>query len=139
MTLNYEANTIEMTKAESKEAGKPNTEKYFELLELRKTFPTFRIVIKNTRKKKSTFKGLDYDYMERYIKKHDDDNESIMKEFNLMRGYVDGKKNEFIDYATYGEIKAWFLLKFPEIEAYNKEVEELRNATRKANEAKKAS
>ena len=35
MTLNYEANTIEMTKAESKEAGKPNTEKYFELLEVR--------------------------------------------------------------------------------------------------------
>lgn len=139
MTLNFENNTIEMTKVESKEAGKPNTEKYFELLELRKQFPTFQIVIKNVRKKKSTFKGLDYNYMERYIKKHDKEDESIMKEFNLMRGYVDGKKNEFIDCATYGEIKAWFLLKFPEIEEYNKKVEELREATRIANEAKKAS
>ena len=139
MTINFENNTIEMTKTEAKEAGKYNTEKYLELKAIRSEFPTFRIVTKTTSKKRDTYKGLTYDYMARYIKKHDDENESVMKEFNVMRGYVDGKKNEFVDCATYGEIKAWFLLKFPEIEAYNKEVEELRKATRKANEAKKAS
>ena len=64
---------------------------------------------------------------------------TIMKEFNLLRGFVDEKRNEFVDCATYGEIKTWFLLKFPEIEEYNKKVEELRIATRKANEERKAS
>lgn len=139
MFANYEKMTIEMTKAEAKEAGKFNSEKYHELKQLRAENPTFRIVTINTRKKKSTFKGLDYNYMERYIKAHDDDKNTIMAEFNVMRGFVDGKKNEFVDCATYGEIKAWFLLKFPEIEEYNKKVEELRKATREANEAKKAS
>ena len=139
MNINFENNTIEMTKTEAKEAGKYNTEKYLELKAIRSEFPTFRIVTKTTSKKRDTYKGLTYDYMTRYIKKHDDENESIMKEFNVMRGYVDGEKNEFVDCATYGEVKAWFLLKFPEIEAYNKEVGELRKATREANEAKKAS
>lgn len=139
MNIILEKQTIEMTKAEAKEAGKYNSEKYLELKDIRSEFPTFRIVTLNTRKKKSTFKGLDYNYMERYIKAHDDDKNTIMAEFNVMRGFVDGKKNEFVDCATYGEIKAWFLLKFPEIEEYNKKVEELRKATREANEAKKAS
>lgn len=139
MFANYEKQIIEMTKAEAKEAGKFNTEKYNELKQLRTDNPTFRIVTVNTRKKKSTFKGLDYNYMERYIKAHDDEKKTIMAEFDLMRGFVDGKRNEFVDCATYGEIKTWFLLKFPEIEEYNKKVEELRNATRKANEERKAS
>ena len=139
MNINFEKQIIEITKAEAKEAGKFNSEKYNELKEIRSEFPTFRIVTRNNRKKKSTYKGLDYDYMERYIKAHDDDKNSLMAEFNVMRGFVDGKRNEFVDCATYGEIKVWFLIKFPEIEEYNKKVEELRISTRKANEERKAS
>ena len=139
MNINFEKQIIEMTKEEAKDAGKFNSPKYNELKEIRSEFPTFRIVTLNTRKKKSTYKGLDYNYMERYIKAHDDDKNSIMAEFNVMRGFVDGKRNEFVDCATYGEIKTWFLIKFPEIEEYNKKVEDLRIATRKANEERKAS
>ena len=139
MKIIFEKQIIEMTKAEAKEAGKYNSEMYHELKEIRSEFPNFRIVTLNNRKKKSAFKGLDYNYMERYIKAHDDDKNTIMKEFNLLRGFVDEKRNEFVDCATYGEIKTWFLLKFPEIEEYNKKVEELRIATRKANEKRKAS
>lgn len=46
MYANYERMTIEMTKSESKAAGKINTEEYMELKELRTQNPTFRIVIK---------------------------------------------------------------------------------------------
>jgi len=75
----------------------------------------------------------------KYIKEHTEENDERREEFSQMSGYVDGKKIELAETATYGEVKAWFLLKFPEIEEYNKKVGELRKATREANEAKKAS
>jgi len=139
MTINFENNTIEMTKAEAKEAGKYNSEKYLELKEIRSEFPTYRIVTKSTSKKRDTYKGLTYAYMMKYIKEHTEENDERREEFSQMSGYVDGKKIELAETATYGEVKAWFLLKFPEIEEYNKKVGELRKATREANEAKKAS
>ncbi len=144
MTINFEARTIEMTKVEAKEASKYNSEKYNELLEIRSQFPAFRIVTKSAPKKKDTFKGLTYEYMEKYIYKYANENkdkqervQKIRAEFDILRGYVDGKKNEFVDAASYGEVKAWFLLQFPEIEEYNKKVDELRKANRAAIEAKK--
>ena len=38
MNINFENGTIEMTKAEAKEAGKFNSEKYIELKEIRSEF-----------------------------------------------------------------------------------------------------
>lgn len=139
MTINYEKEIIEMTKAEAKEAGKYNSEKYNELKEIRSVFPTFRIVTKSTPKKRDTYKGLTYAYMIKYIEEHTKEDDVRRTEFSQMSGYVNAKKLALAETATYGEVKAWFLLKFPEIEEYNKKVEELREATRIANEAKKAS
>ena len=45
--------------------------------------------------------------------------------------------DELTNEATYGEVKAWFLLRFPEIEEYNDKVNELRNKIKAENEAKK--
>ena len=70
MNINFENGTIEMTKAEAKEAGKFNSEKYIELKEIRSEFPTFRIVTKNVPKKRDTYKGLSYTYMAKYIADH---------------------------------------------------------------------
>lgn len=61
-------------------------------------------MIKSAHAKKETYKGLTYNYMEAYIKAHATDN-SFMKEFNTLCGYVDGKKQEFVDAASYAEIK----------------------------------
>ena len=132
MTLNYEAKAIEMTKTEAKEAGKPNTTTYNKLIELRTAFPTFEIIIKKTTRKKSTFKGLDYDYMERYMVSK---KSSLIEEFYTMRGYVDGVKNDFVESASFVEIKTWFLLNFPEIEEYNSKVEKLREENKRKVEA----
>lgn len=138
MTINFTDNTIVMSKAESKAAGKFNSNKYQELAGIRAQFPTYRIVIKSAHVKKETYKGLTYDYMEAYIKAHAT-NDSVMKEFNTLRGYADGQKQKFVVAAPYSEIKKWFLMKFPEIKEYSKKVDELRKKTRKAAEAKKAS
>lgn len=127
---------IEMTKTEAKAAGKPNTAEYNTLLELMKNFPGFQIEIVKSAKKGDRFKGLDYGYMENYIKSHD---ESKLEIFYELRGLdKDGKKVGMAAAATYGEIKMWFLTQFPEIEKMGEKVNKIIEETRKAREAMKA-
>lgn len=138
MKINFENNTIEMTKAEAKEAGKYNSEKYIELKSIRADFPDFRIVTVNTPKKKDPYKGLTYTYMAKYIKAYTKDGDIRRTEFTQMSGYDEnGVKIVFAETATYGEVRAWFLLKFPEIEEYNEVVKELKQKVKAENEAKK--
>lgn len=78
---------IEMSKTEAKAAGKINSEKFNELHTLRAMYPTFEIEIKvSAAKKKPDYKGLTYDYMKKYIAAHDDEQKSIMAEFEMLRG-----------------------------------------------------
>ncbi len=134
MNVNHITMTIEMTKVEAKAAGKFGSTAYNELVDARNSFPTYQIVIKKETKKRDTYKGLTYGYMKHYIKTH---NAELMVEYELMRGYDNGKKVDFVDAASYGEIKAWFLTKFPEIVAFNEKVAALRESNREALEEKK--
>ena len=121
MTINYEKKTIEMTKAESKEAGIPTNEKFNELMKLRSIFPDFEIIIKKTSVKRDTYKGLGYEYMENYIKAHDNNDENL-KEFYKLRGMNEkGEKDVLIEEHKYGEITMWFFSTYPEIEKFNEE------------------
>ena len=127
---------IEMTKTEAKAAGKPNTAEYNTLLELMKNFPGYQIEIVKSAKKVDRFKGLDYDYMEDYIKSHKSE---LLEIFYELRGLdKDGKKVGMAAAATYGEIKMWFLTQFPEIEKMGEKVNKIIEETRKAREAMKA-
>ena len=135
MTINYETKTIVMTKTESKEAGKFNSEKYLELTEITSKFPMYKIVIKSTPKKRDTFKGLNYDYMKSYIEKQND--EEALNEFYTLRGFVNEKRDKSIDAATYGEVKNWFLLKYPNLKDLNAEVDKLREKIKKEAKDKK--
>ena len=137
MKANFEKRTIEMTKSEANKAGKIGSPKFNELQSYRTAYPDFTIKV-NEEKKRSTYKGLDYDYMKKYIESHDNEEKTIMAEFNTLRGIVDGIESEFVDKAKFGEVKAWFLLKFPEIEEYNEKVEKLRQKIRKENTEKKS-
>lgn len=123
MTINYTNKTIEMTKAEEKAASKYGSDMYNDLKAARADFPTFRVVVKATPKKKGSFKGLTYDFMEQYISEHDETGE-IKKEFDLLRGKVD----EFTTPATYGQIKKWFLAKYPALTAGKEEAENILKA-----------
>ena len=88
MTINFASKAIEMTKAESKAAGKFGSESYNELTSIMQQFPTFtiQVIARTSAKKSSEFKGLTYSYMEAYITKHDDKNQTIMAEYNMLRG-----------------------------------------------------
>jgi len=64
MTINFTSKTIEMTKAESKAAGKFGSEAYKELTTIMQQFPTFtiQVIARTSVKKSSEFKGLTYSY-----------------------------------------------------------------------------
>lgn len=140
MNINYVNKTIEMTKTEAKEAGNPASAKFDELMKLRSVFTDFTVIVKTTSAKRDKYKGLDYDYMKKYIETHDN-NEKNMKEFNNLRGLNEkGEKDILIEESTYGEIKMWFLSTYPEIEEFNANTKKmLREIKSKRAEARKAS
>ena len=123
MTINYTSKTIELTKAEEKAARKYGSDMYQDLKAARADFPAFRVVIKATAKKKGEFKGLTYSYMEQYISEHDETG-AVKKEFDLLRG----KADEFTVPASYGQIKKWFLSKYPALTAGKEEAESILKA-----------
>ena len=121
MTINYITMTIEMTKAESKAAGKIGTEEFKNMLTLMQQFPNYKIqvIARAATKKSCDYKGLTYAYMEKYIKAHDNDKHTIMAEYEDLRGESDAAKDVLADSFTYLEIKNWFLGKFPEIREFH--------------------
>ena len=121
MTINYASMTIEMTKAESKAAGKIGTEEFKNMLSLMQQFPNYKIqvIARAATNKACDYKGLTYDYMKKYIQAHDDEQKTIMAEFEMLRGESDAAKDVLADSFTYQEIKEWFLNKFPAIKQFH--------------------
>ena len=121
--INETNRTIEVAKAFYKEASKFGTDEYRMLKEARNDFPTFKVEVKKAGKRSATFKGLTISYMRDYIKEHGSEN---MKDFNILCGYDEsGEKVDLVALASYGEIKAWFLKKYPEFKEYTKKVHEV--------------
>ena len=127
MKIKHETYTIEMTKTESKEAGKYGSEKYYELIDIRTTFPNYRIVVKQTPVKKDPYKHLTYDYMEKFLSIY---HEEFLDEFNRRRGIYDGVKQVLAGKDTYIEVRAWFLKKCPEITTFVESVAKRREEER---------
>ena len=75
--------------------------------------------------KKNTLKGLTYGYMEAYIAAHDDENNSIMKEYQDLRANSNDAKEACAEAVSYGEIKEWFLNKYPAIREFHERREKL--------------
>ena len=101
ITINYKKNTIEISKSFAKSASAYGTQDYYALVEAKKEFPNFRLVVK-TSKSNNTFKGMDFNFMREYISKHDNADE-MMESFTKL---CDSK-------LSYGEIKAWFIAHYP--------------------------
>ena len=139
MFTNLLTKKIEMTKTEAAKAGKYNSPEYNELAALMERFPTFEIVIvKTSTKSVDHLKGLTYEYMENYIKSH---NEELLVEFYELCGKDEnGKKLEICIKYSYGEVRMWFLNEFPEIENFEKrkKLDDKMEAIRKARADRKA-
>lgn len=92
ITINAKNRTIELTKTFATASSKYGTDEYNELQAVRKDYPNYKVVTiarKAPKTDKPTFKGLTYEYMEKYIMAHDDENQSIMNEYLALRGESD--------------------------------------------------
>ena len=141
--INHKNNTIEMTKKFYNESCKYGTDEYKTLQEVRHDYPGYTpVVTKNKKSGNDTldiFKGLNFEYMELYIMKHDDEEQSIMAEFKMMRAEDDASKAVGAKSESFLTIREWFLDKYPEVREFHEKrgkiVEDLR---KKKEEAKKA-
>ena len=122
--INEKKHTIEMTKKTYDKACKFGTQEYFDLQEVRKAYPNYRVVKVTQKASKNTYKGLTYEYMEKYIAAHDDEKKTIMAEYKMMRGTSEEAKEALAEPVSYYEMKVWFLKKFPAIAEFHKKREE---------------
>ena len=118
ITINTKNHTIEMNKSVTKAASKYGTPEYIELQNVRRDYPTYRVVTVAKKGAKPEYKGLTYEYMEKYIKAHDDEEKSIMAEYLMLRGLSEEGQNADADSADYTEIREWFFQAFPAIEKF---------------------
>lgn len=140
MNANIMEKKIVMTTTEAKAAGKIGTKEFEELGTLMARFPTFTVEVVKPAKVKSKFKGMNADYMEKYIKSHDEEKRvENLAEFNLLRGRDDeGNRIPGAPVATIGELQQWFVLKYPEGEKTFEEFEKLLKDTKEAAKEAKA-
>ena len=136
INLNRKNNTIEVTKKFYEAASKYNSEEELLLREAQKNNPGFKVVVA-TRKTKSTYKGLDYEFMTTYIKAHDDENKTKMAAFLEMRALTAEAIMMDAAPADYLTVKEWFLREFPEIEAFHDKRKQMLANIEKKNEEKR--
>ena len=140
--INAKNHTIEMNKTVTKAASRFGTSEYNELQEVRRAYPTFRVVTVAKKTAKPIYKGLTFEYMEKYIAAHDDEEQSITAEYLMLRGLDEAGKDADADSANYSDIRDWFFQAFPAIEQFHSDRDALleKIAQRKAEKqaAKKA-
>ena len=117
--INRKTRTIEITKSFNKAASRFGTDEYEVMQKVLNDHPGFRVEVKITRTKVDHFKGLTYEFMEKYIASHDDA-DNRMKEFNDLRATSEEAQLYGAVAVSYGEIKAWFIKVYPEIEEFQK-------------------
>ena len=128
MTINYKNRTIEITKKFEKAASRFGSDEYNMLRQARNDNPSFRVVVIKRKASSKSFKGLTYDYMKKYIEAHDDESKSIISEFNDLRAKSADAEAACADSLSYGEIKVWFLNKYPEIKEFHENRKNLTTA-----------
>ena len=128
-TIDFFKKTITGTKASFDKAGKGISPIYEELAEKMNAHPTFKLKIKEqkkkTRKPKRSYKGMDFEFMEMYISIQKN-SERLMSEYESVKTYA--KETKF---SVYPFTKKWFLGEFdPDNEGFDmkKAVEEITQA-----------
>ena len=88
MKVNMFERTIVLTKKEMTAASRYGSDAYNELQNARRENPGYEIitVTRTVKTQRETYKGLTYAYMEKYIKAHNDAEETIWTEYMMYRG-----------------------------------------------------
>ena len=136
ITINTKNATIELTKAFAKAASRFGSKEYKQLQMARADYPNYRVVTKSASKHRDNFKGLTYEYMEKYMNEHKED--KLLHEYYTLCGKDEnGDKTEFAVTATYGEVKEWFLATHPQMDINDKK-KSIDEILQKVRDAKKA-
>ena len=120
ITINAKNRTIELTKTFAIAASKFGSPEYDELKSARLDNPSFRVVTIAKKTARPKFKGLTYEYMEKYISKHDDEKKSTMGEYKVLRAKTAEAEEALAVSASYTEIKNWFFQKYPAVAQFHK-------------------
>ena len=137
MKINHKNCTIELTKTEMKEAETFGSQMYKDLREARQDNPNYRVKVVSPGKKVDHHKGLTADAMKKFIQKHDDENQTILKEFYQLRGLTpEGKEDVFGCAVSYGELKQWFFAQYPEFKKMEDSVNEIMKKVKEKAEVK---
>ena len=120
ITISARTHSLVLTKSFAAKAAIFGSDEYRMLQEARRDYPGYKVTVGKTKNKeaKNVYAGLDYDYMEKYIAAHDDDEKSIMAEYRDLRGLSDEAKELQAGSASFLEIRSWFLKTFPAIESF---------------------
>ena len=119
ITINAKNRTIEITKTFSVAASKFGSQEYNDLRAACNDNPNYKVVTIAKKTARPKFKGLTFKYMETYIAKHDDENQSIMQEFKALRAESEEAKEALAESASYSEIKDWFFAKYPAVAQFH--------------------
>ena len=139
--INAKNRSIELTKTFATASSKFGTPEYDQLQQVRKDYPNYKVVTiarKAPKTDKPTFKGLTYEYMEKYIMAHDDEDQTIMNEYLALRGESDEADENLAESFNYQEMKDWFLDKFPAVADFHEKRAELLAKAQQKKEAKRA-
>ena len=137
ITLNHKNRTIELTKKFAADSSHFGTDEYKMLQESRRDYPNYKVVARKNNKR--NFDGLNLDYMELYISKHDDDEHSIMSEFEILLARDEASKAAGLQAAPFLKVKSWFLNKYPVFtQAYEKQTAILDDVAAKQKAAREA-
>ena len=118
ITISARTHSLVLTKSFAAKAAIFGTDEYKMLQEARRDYPGYKVTVGKTKEAKNIYAGLDYAYMEKYIEAHDDEEKTIMAEYQMLRGESEEAKAIHARSASFLEIRSWFLKTFPEIEAF---------------------
>ena len=78
IAINEKKHTIELTKKDYDKACRFGTQEYYDLQEVRKAYPNYKVVKAASKASKNTYKGLTYEYMENYIATHEEGENRVL-------------------------------------------------------------
>lgn len=108
--LNHENGSIVITKDYAKKSSIPNSKEYKELIEIKKAYRDYAVVVRKTAKRKSKTNKITLSNMRTYISNHDKDG-TIMSDFEKIVKESDNS----IEYRGFFGIKKWFLEHYSEL------------------------
>lgn len=82
MKIDFLSRSIEVTAKEMRQASKPFTREYGELIRLMRELPAFKVTVKRSRPSVNANRGLTYERMERHIARYAPEK---LEEFTILR------------------------------------------------------